>query len=195
MLVVLIFSYLIGSIPFGWLLTKFAGLGDIRSIGSGNIGATNVLRTGNKKLAALTLILDFAKGAAAVLLAKYIYPELASLAAFAVLIGHMFPVWLKFKGGKGVAPAAGALTALAWPVGIVVSGIWLLVLWRSRLSSLAALMAAVAAPLAALLFGHGIFWPVMVLAILVIAKHRANIQRLISGTEPKIGTHNNESPA
>ena len=181
-------AYLIGSIPFGLLLTRAAGLGDIRKVGSGNIGATNVLRTGNKGLAALTLFLDGAKGTVAVLLAQRFGPELGVVAAAMAVIGHVFPVWLKFKGGKGVATAIGVLLGLSWPVGLLVCGTWLLVAAVFRYSSLAALVALAAAPAYAWYLGDiqrgelAIF-----VAALVWLRHHQNIRRLLKGEEPKIG--------
>jgi glycerol-3-phosphate acyltransferase PlsY len=144
----LIFGYLLGSIPFGLLLTRAAGLGDVRSIGSGNIGATNVLRTGNKKLAAATLLLDALKGTAAVLLANWYAPDLGLWAGFGAFLGHLFPVWLGFRGGKGVATYLGVLIALAWQVALIFAAVWLLVAIVFRYSSLAALCAAIAVPIA-----------------------------------------------
>jgi len=192
---VIIVSYLLGSIPFGLLLTKAAGLGDIRAIGSGNIGATNVLRTGNKKLAALTLFLDGAKGAAAVLLVEYLNPELVALAGLFALLGHLFPVWLKFKGGKGVATTVGVITALLWPLGILTMVVWMLVAWRFRYSSLAALVAIGMAPFGAYTIGaRNLVWPLTVMALLVFWKHGANIKRLLDGTEPKIGQGKDAAP-
>jgi acyl phosphate:glycerol-3-phosphate acyltransferase len=182
-------GYLVGSIPFGLLLTRAAGLGDIRSIGSGNIGATNVLRTGNKGLALATLLLDGAKGAVAVLLARYFLGELAGMiAGVGAFIGHCYPLWLKFKGGKGVATYIGILLALAWPVGLIFLGTWLLIAYTRKISSLSALTAAATAPIFAYVFG-GIWLgaTAAVLAILIYYNHRANIIRLIQGTEPKIG--------
>jgi len=186
-------SYLLGSIPFGLLLTKLAGYGDIRSIGSGNIGATNVLRTGNKKLAALTLLLDGGKGAVAVLLVNAIFPDEAPLAGFAVLIGHIFPIWLDFKGGKGVATAIGVLTALAWPVGLTVMATWLLMAYATRYSSVAAIMSLGLSPAFVIVFGHGDWlWLSVCILLVVTWKHTANIQRLVARTEPKIGEKKNE---
>ncbi|MBO9510204.1 glycerol-3-phosphate 1-O-acyltransferase PlsY [Erythrobacter sp. A6_0] len=182
-------GYLIGSIPFGLLLTKAAGLGDVRQQGSGNIGATNVLRTGNKKVAAATLLLDLAKGFVPVALAGAIWGEVAmAFAAGAAVIGHCYPVWLGFKGGKGVATNAGVSFGLAWPIGLVYAAVWLGVLAAFRISSLAGLCAVVAAAAAAPLFGYPQFFPVLAaIAVLVIYLHRANIARLLKGEEPKVG--------
>jgi len=187
-LLITILAYLLGSIPFGLILTRAAGLGDIRTIGSGNIGATNVLRTGNKGLAAATLFLDGFKGALAVLIARhYGYPA-PLCAGLAVLLGHLFPVWLGFKGGKGVATGLGVLLAEFFPVGAIACATWLLVAFVFRFSSAAALSAFAIAPLAALAFGH---LHLAILAVLIAAlvywKHSANIARLRSGTEPRIG--------
>lgn len=185
----LAFGYLLGSVPWGLLLTRAAGHGDIRAIGSGNIGATNVLRTGSKGLAAATLALDALKGAAALLVAAAVWGEGPSLAAgFGAMLGHAFPVWLGFRGGKGVATGAGVLLAAAWWMGLVAAVAWLGTAVTTRLSSAAALAACAAVPLVALaagrtdlaLFAAGI-------AALVVFRHRANIERLLAGTEPKIG--------
>ena len=182
-------GYLLGSIPFGLLLTQLAGLGDIRAIGSGNIGATNVLRTGRKGLAAATLLLDGLKGAVAVLIFVILGPpDAAYWAGFGAVIGHLFPVWLGFKGGKGVATSYGVLIAIAWPVGLAAGAIWIVVAAVWRMSSLASLVSFVVAPLLALALADG---RVVVLsaaiAVLVIARHHENIRRLLSGTEPRIG--------
>ena len=183
-------GYLLGSIPFGLLLTRFAGLGDVRNIGSGNIGATNVLRTGRKGLAAATLILDAAKGAAAVLIAQALWPNmgLGGLAAIGAFIGHLYPVWLRFKGGKGVATLIGIVAALAWPVALVIAAVWIGALLLTRYSSVGGMSAAVAAPVAAYALGRIDLVPLFAgFALLVLWKHRANIGRLLAGTEPKVG--------
>lgn len=188
-LAALVLGYLFGSIPFGLLLTRSAGLGDIRSIGSGNIGATNVLRTGNKKLAAATLVGDALKGTVAVLLAGWLWgPQAAIVAGLGAFLGHIFPVWLRFRGGKGVATYLGVLIGLAWPVAILFAIVWLAMAYLTRYSSLSALTASVAAPLAFLGLGQydkAILF--IILALLLFLKHRPNIARLLSGTESRIG--------
>jgi glycerol-3-phosphate acyltransferase PlsY len=185
-------GYLLGAIPFGLLLTRLAGIGDIRAIGSGNIGATNVLRTGRRGLAAATLLLDAAKGAAAVLLARgWLAPGLPAflwLAALGAVIGHVFPLWLGFRGGKGVATALGVLLAAVWPAGVLACVIWLLAAVIGRRSSLAALIALAASPFLAFAFaGAGAVAPSLAIAALIFWRHRANIARLLAGTEPRIG--------
>ncbi|GMM92902.1 glycerol-3-phosphate 1-O-acyltransferase PlsY [Qipengyuania sp. MTN3-11] len=190
-------GYLIGSIPFGLLLTKAAGLGDVRKIGSGNIGATNVLRTGNKALAAGTLVLDLVKGFVPVTLAAMWFAldgsgearEVAmAFAAGGAVLGHCFPVWLGFKGGKGVATNAGVSFGLGWPIGLAYALVWLSVLAIFRISSLAGMAAVVAAAAAAPLFGYPQFFPVLAaIAAVIIYLHRANIGRLARGEEPKVG--------
>jgi acyl phosphate:glycerol-3-phosphate acyltransferase len=181
-------GYFLGSIPFGLLLTLAAGLGDIRRIGSGNIGATNVLRTGRKGLAAATLLLDGGKGAAAVLIARHWGPDMAILAGVGALIGHLFPVWLRFKGGKGVATGLGVLLALDWRIGLIACLVWIVVALLLRYSSLAALLAFAAAPLAAWLISTRQLAAVaLVLAVLVWLRHHQNIRRLLGGQEPRIG--------
>lgn len=181
-------GYLLGSVPFGLILTNLFGEGNLRQIGSGNIGATNVLRTGNKGLAAGTLLLDGLKGFLAVWLAWRWWPEVAGLAALGAVLGHCFPVWLKFKGGKGVATTLGVTFALGWPIGLAYAGTWLVMLALTRISSLSGMTAAVAAPVAAWTFGLPQFAPVLAaIAVLVLWLHRGNIQRLRAGTEPKVG--------
>jgi glycerol-3-phosphate acyltransferase PlsY len=185
-----VLGYLLGSIPFGLLLTKFAGLGDIRHIGSGNIGATNVLRTGNKGLAAATLVLDALKGAAAILIARaLVYDEnIVLFAGLAAVLGHLFPVWLGFKGGKGVATGLGVLIAVAWPIGMAACLVWLIVATVARLSSLAALAAFASAPCTALILeDFSVVKLAFTIAVLVFVRHQANIRRLLDGTEPRIG--------
>jgi acyl phosphate:glycerol-3-phosphate acyltransferase len=185
----ILFGYLLGSIPFGLLLTWAAGLGDIRGIGSGNIGATNVLRTGRRDLAAATLLLDLGKGAAAVLLAGWLGgPQAALWAGAGAVIGHLAPVWLRFRGGKGVATALGVLLAAAWPVGLLACATWLATAGLVRISSLASLAAVGLAPFFAwALADSGTVKLSLVVAVLVYARHHANIRRLLAGTEPKIG--------
>lgn len=182
-------GYLLGSIPFGLLLTRAAGLGDIRSIGSGNIGATNVLRTGSRGLAAATLLLDAAKGAVAVLVARYLWGEgPAMMAGIAAFLGHVFPVWLSFKGGKGVATYIGLMLALNWIVGLIFCATWLVIAFAQRLSSLAALTAAATAPIFAyVVSGLELAAAAGVLSVILFVRHAANIRRLWAGTEPRIG--------
>lgn len=185
---VAVLGYLLGSIPFGLILTRIGGAGDLRAIGSGNIGATNVLRTGRKGLAAATLLLDGAKGAAAVLIAEAIQPGLGPMAGLLAFFGHCYPVWLKFKGGKGVATMLGIALALSWPVGLIYAGVWLAALALFRYSSLGGMAAAASAPIAALGFGQLQFAVLFTaLALMVLWKHRANIGRLQRGEEPKVG--------
>ncbi len=183
-----VIAYLIGSIPFGLVLTRLAGYGDIRAIGSGNIGATNVLRTGNKMLALLTLLLDGAKGAFAVLVGSQFGPDIAVIAGACVFLGHLFPVWLGFKGGKGVATAGGVLLAIAWQVGLLAVATWLVVAAIFRYSSLAALAGCIAAPIYGWLVTHD---PqrtelIALIALLVVLRHHGNIRRLLRGEESKI---------
>ena len=187
-LIALVGGYLIGSIPFGLLLTKAAGLGDIRQVGSGNIGATNVLRTGRKGLAAATLILDGLKGAVAVLVARQFLGDQDVVVGTAAVLGHLFPVWLGFRGGKGVATGLGVLLAAAWPVGLACCAVWLVAAKILKMSSAAALTAFAAAPLFALVLSsadHALM--ALLIAILVFWRHEANIRRLLAGTEPRIG--------
>ncbi|MEZ5872282.1 MAG: glycerol-3-phosphate 1-O-acyltransferase PlsY [Nitratireductor sp.] len=183
------FGYLLGSIPFGLILTRMAGLGDVRKIGSGNIGATNVLRTGNKPLAAITLLLDAAKGAVAVLVANRAGAEFGLIAALGAFIGHCYPVWLKFKGGKGVATYLGALAPISWKVGVIFAGFWLATAFVSRISSAAALVACVISPLmlfATDKYSAGVVF--LLISLLCVWRHRENIRRMIKGTESKIGS-------
>ena len=184
-----VFGYLCGSIPFGILLTRAAGAPDLRSIGSGNIGATNVLRTGRKGLAAATLLCDMLKGTLAVLLTRYVLGDTAAIAAaVGAFLGHVFPVWLGFRGGKGVATYIGVLLGIAWPAAVVFCVVWLAVAAATRYSSLAALTASLAAP--AYLWWQGDItdaWVFLLLSILLWIMHRANIERLLQGTESRIG--------
>ncbi|WP_242096474.1 glycerol-3-phosphate 1-O-acyltransferase PlsY [Sphingomonas sp. CROZ-RG-20F-R02-07] len=181
-------GYLLGSIPFGVILTRLGGAGDLRSIGSGNIGATNVLRTGRKGLAVATLLLDVAKGAAAVLIADWLFPGNAPLAAAGAFIGHCYPVWLRFRGGKGVATLMGIALALYWPVGLAFAAIWIGLLATLRISSVAGIAAAASTPLVAALCGQfEIVLLLLACALIVLWKHGANIERLLEGTEPRVG--------
>jgi acyl phosphate:glycerol-3-phosphate acyltransferase len=182
-------GYLFGSIPFGLILTRAAGLGDIRRIGSGNIGATNVLRTGNRKLAAATLLLDGLKGAVAILLARWLGGYDAMLwAGSGAVAGHAFPIWLRFNGGKAVATSYGVLIAAAWPVGLCAGALWLAIAALARISSLAALISFALAPIiAAVLTDPTVVKLALVIAVLVFLRHHANIRRLLAGTEPRIG--------
>ncbi|MDE3060809.1 MAG: glycerol-3-phosphate 1-O-acyltransferase PlsY [Pseudomonadota bacterium] len=183
-ILLLLLAYLLGSIPFGLLLTRAAGLGDIRRVGSGNIGATNVLRTGHKGLAAATLLLDGCKGAAAVLLASALAPQLAIAAGLLAMIGHIFPVWLRFKGGKGVATAIGVLLAVHWLVGAIVCLVWLAVFAFTRISSLAALAGLGSAWIAAwILHDPPVTFMSLAIFLLVAYTHRQNVRRLMSGEE------------
>jgi glycerol-3-phosphate acyltransferase PlsY len=206
-----IIGYLLGSVPFGLLITRAAGLGDVRNIGSGSIGATNVLRTGRRELAALTLVLDALKGFAAVLIARAFLGSLMGntdptvalyttyVAAVAAFVGHCFPVWLGFKGGKGVATMIGVLFALAWQVGAIFCIVWLIIAFTQRISSVSAITAAVTAPIFAYVaflmdwVPEGLVFALVValLSLLLIVRHSANIARLIAGTEPKIGSGKN----
>jgi glycerol-3-phosphate acyltransferase PlsY len=190
LIVIGLLGYLLGAIPFGVLVTRLLGLGDLRKVGSGNIGATNVLRTGHKGAALATLLLDGGKGAAAVLIARAMtaHEDAAQIAALGAFLGHLFPVWLGFRGGKGVATFLGTLLALAWPVGIATCLTWLATAVIGRISSLAALVAALLAVAWAPIFGHGaMIYLVVILATLVYVRHLPNIERLKAGTEPRIG--------
>lgn len=188
LLLALALGYLLGSIPFGLILTRLFGKGDIRDIGSGNIGATNVLRTGSKGLAAATLILDALKGTAAVLIAEQLWPGAGRIAAGAALVGHLYPAWLRFKGGKGVATLLGILIGLAWPIAAIYAAVWIGLLLVLRISSVAGMAAAVSAPVAAGLLGRGeLVTMLAAFALLVVWQHRANLARLRAGTEPRVG--------
>lgn len=191
-LILFVAGYLLGSIPFGVLLTRLFGAGDLRQIGSGNIGATNVLRTGRKGLAAATLVLDGLKGAVAVLLARHFVPELgdhaAMIAGAAAMIGHCYPIWLKFKGGKGVATLLGVSAALAWPIGVVFALVWVATVVIFRISSLGGMLGAVSAPITTLVMGNMVFAAGLAgLALIVLRRHSENIARLRAGTEPRVG--------
>lgn len=183
-----VLGFLCGSIPFGLILTRAAGLGDVRKIGSGSIGATNVLRTGNKGLAAATVLLDAAKGALPVLAAAHLWPGAEGIVAVAAVAGHCFTPWLAFKGGKGFATAAGVLAALAWPAMLACAAIWAVVLAVSRISSVSSMTTVVAAPLVAWGLGYPeAVAPLVAIAVIVLIQHRANIGRLMRGEEPKVG--------
>lgn len=192
LLAVAALAYLLGSVPFGIVITRIMGLGDIRKIGSGNIGATNVLRTGNKAAAALTLVLDAGKGAIAVITARVLVGEDASqVAAIFAFLGHLWPVWLGFTGGKGVATFLGTILALHWPLGLAACATWVAMAAVLRISSLSALAAAALTPLyAALLGGRELLAMSILLALLIFLRHHENIRRLIAGTEPRIGKRN-----
>lgn len=184
----LLLGYLLGSIPFGLLLAKASGAGDLRKIGSGNIGATNVLRTGKKGVAAATLVLDVAKGAVAVLVGAMLAPEGAFLAGAGAFLGHCYPVWLRFNGGKGVATYLGIALALHWPCGLVYAAVWLAAFATLRYSSVGGMLAAIAAPVSAAALGRFDMVPLFLgLTIVLLWKHRSNIMRLLTGTEPKVG--------
>ncbi|HTW35667.1 MAG TPA: glycerol-3-phosphate 1-O-acyltransferase PlsY [Rhizomicrobium sp.] len=193
----LVFGYLLGSIPFGLLFARAAGAGDVRKIGSGNIGATNVLRTGKRWAAAATLLCDGGKGAVAVLVTQYAQGnDVALFAALGAFLGHIFPLWLDFRGGKGMATFLGITLALDWRVGLCALATWLVVAIAMRISSLSALVAAALVPIYMALFGHGLYAVLeVVLAILVFLMHRENIRRLLSGTEPRIGAKAASSPS
>ena len=182
-------GFFAGSIPFGLLLTRAAGLGDVRDIGSGSIGATNVLRTGNKGLAAATVLLDAAKGAIPVLISAHFWPGSEGIAAIAAVAGHCFTPWLKFKGGKGFATAAGVLLALDWQLMLVCAAIWVAALAISRISSVSSMSTVVSAPMIAWAFDRPeLVWPLIAIAAIVLIQHRANIGRLMRGEEPKVGS-------
>jgi len=189
MLFALALGYLLGSIPFGLVLTRIAGKGDLRQIGSGNIGATNVLRTGSKPLAALTLILDCLKGTAAVLIAQRLFGwGMGPAAGAAAFVGHLYPVWLGFRGGKGLATLFGILIPLLWPAALVYAFMWLFLVSTTRISSVAGMTAAVSAPITAVILHSSLFSMLLGLALLALWKHRQNVLRLTKGTEPRIGS-------
>ena len=188
LIVALLLGYLLGSIPFGLILTRLAGKGDIREVGSGDIGATNVLRTGNRWLAAATLILDALKATAAVLIARALLPGSETFAAAGALIGHLYPVWLKFHGGKGVATYLGLLIPLLWPAALVYAVVWIAALLLVRISSVGGILAAISAPIAAAALGQRALFPMLLgFTLLVLWRHRENIVRLKAGREPRIG--------
>jgi glycerol-3-phosphate acyltransferase PlsY len=189
MLFGLALGYLFGSIPFGLILTRLTGKGDVRKIGSGNIGATNVLRTGSKWLAALTLLLDCLKATAAIVVARLLFgPQSEAFAAAGAFVGHLYPVWLGFRGGKGVATLLGILIALLWPAALVYAAVWIFLLTTVRISSLAGMTAVVTAPMVAAALHSPYFLMLLGFAVLVLWKHRENILRLTKGTEPRIGS-------
>lgn len=187
--IVAVIAYLLGSVPFGMVWARVYGLGDLRKIGSGNIGATNVLRTGNRRAAVLTLVCDAGKGGFAVLIAYALFGDVAGyVAGFAAFLGHCFPVYLRFQGGKGVATFLGTVLALAWPVGLAACATWAAVAGVFRFSSLAALVASLVAPLVAVLVGApGLVLTLFGMTVLIFVRHRTNIARLVAGTEPRIG--------
>jgi glycerol-3-phosphate acyltransferase PlsY len=188
LLLALLVGYVLGSIPFGLVLTRLAGRGDIRNVGSGNIGATNVLRTGNRWLAAATLILDALKATAAVLIVRALWSGTESFAAAGALIGHLYPLWLKFRGGKGVATYLGLLIPLLWPAAIIYAVVWLGALIVIRISSVGGMLAAISAPIAAAALGEKTLFPMLLgFTLLVLWRHHENIVRLRAGTEPRIG--------
>lgn len=190
-LMVMAIGYLLGSIPFGLIITRIAGAGDLRAIGSGNIGATNVLRTGRRGLAAATLILDGAKGAAAVLIGQHLLPGAGggdALGGVMAFIGHLYPVWLRFRGGKGVATMLGVSLALYWLIGLIFAAVWISMLFLTRISSAGGMSAAIAAPIAAFALEERAIMPALgAMAALVLWKHRPNIARILKGTEPRVG--------
>ena len=190
-------GYLLGSIPFGLILVKAMGKGDIRATGSGNIGATNAVRAAGKKAGAVVLLLDALKAVAAILIARAWFPEGADVfAAFGAFVGHLYPVWLKFKGGKGVATLFGLLFALAWPLGAIALGVWLAAFVLTRMSSAGGLLAAASSPAAAYFLGENRLVPLLLgITLLVWWKHRANIARIFDGSEPRFGAKKHDEPS
>ena len=188
LLFALLTGYLLGSIPFGFILTRLAGKGDVREVGSGNIGATNVLRAGGKGLAAATLVLDALKATAAVMIARQLWPGSEAYAAAGALVGHLYPVWLKFSGGKGVATYLGLLIALFWPIALTYAVVWIAALLLIRISSVAGMLAAISAPIAAAALGQKSLFPMLLgFTLLVLWRHHENLARLRAGKEPRIG--------
>lgn len=188
LLLALLTGYVLGSIPFGLILTRLAGKGDVRNVGSGNIGATNVLRAAGKTVAAATLILDALKATAAVLIARTVWPGSESFAAAGALIGHLYPVWLKFRGGKGLATYFGLLIPLLWPAALIYAVVWIATALIVRISSVAGMLAAISAPIAAAALGQKTLFPMLLgFTLLVLWRHHENIARLRAGTEPRIG--------
>ena len=187
-MIALLFGYAFGSIPFGLIITKLAGEGDVRDIGSGNIGATNVLRTGKKSLAALTLVMDMVKGALPVIIAENYAPGLGIYGGMGAFLGHLYPIWLRFKGGKGVATLLGVVAALSWPFALIFAAVWLAGLAVFRFSSLSGILASAAMPISAIGFERMDLLPVTIgFLVFILWKHRPNLQRLFSGSEPKVG--------
>jgi glycerol-3-phosphate acyltransferase PlsY len=192
----MVVGYLLGSVPFGLLLTRWTGAGDLRQIGSGNIGATNVLRTGRKGLAAATLLLDMAKGALAVAIGNWLVDGGGAMAGVMAFIGHCYPVWLRFAGGKGVATMLGVVAALYWPSGIAFAVVWIGAVLLLRYSSVGGMSGAIAAPVGAFLLGEiALLPPLLAMTLIVVWRHRANIARLMAGTEPKVGRKRGEPDA
>lgn len=188
LLFALLTGYVLGSIPFGLVLTRLAGKGDVREVGSGNIGATNVLRAGGRVLAAATLILDALKATAAVVIARSLWPGSEAYAAAGALVGHLYPIWLKFRGGKGVATYLGLLIPLLWPAALIYAVVWIAALFLVRISSVAGMLAVISAPIAAAALGHRALFPMLLgFTLLVLWRHHENLARLKAGTEPRIG--------
>lgn len=188
LLFALLTGYVLGSIPFGLVLTRLAGKGDVREVGSGNIGATNVLRAGGRVLAAATLVLDALKATAAVVIARSLWPGSEAYAAAGALVGHLYPIWLKFRGGKGVATYLGLLIPLLWPAALIYAVVWIAALFLVRISSVAGMLAVISAPIAAAALGQRALFPMLLgFTLLVLWRHHENLARLKAGTEPRIG--------